>query len=329
MSNNNQNMLHLDKSVIYLFLAAFLVSATVLAYKYIKFSPCEEVSFDIKAQKYTIGELIKFNDGTIGATNWRWDFGDKTPLFTQKEALHIYKQPGEYVVTLIVNNTCESTKTITIKDKEVVIDSTKFPVFEIPKSIMFGKTLSVEDKTPNATTWEWRFGETAGSNANTRKAKYVFIEPGLKTVSLIVNGDLKYITKKRIEVIPTPESKKVVVEPIAQKKPKGWNIKLKPENDVKNKKSSPKVVPYISDKEFANKIILVSQEKMSPKQFSEYFCGDVNKPVIVNGKNTTFLVFCEKIKDKKIKLKKVELFRDKGSNCIKTVTLDYKKPGLF
>ena len=329
MSNNNQNMQHLDKSVIYLFLATFLISASVLAYKYTKYSPCEDVSYEVKAQRYTIGELIKFNDGTIGATSWHWDFGDNTTAQTQKEAIHNYKRPGEYVVTLIVNNTCERTKTITINDKKVVIDSTKFPVFEIPKSIMVGKTLRVEDKTLNATTWEWRFGETAGSNAKTKNAKYEYKEPGLKTISLIVNGDLKYITKKRIEVIPTPESKKTFTEPIVNTKPKGWNIKLKPEIGIEKVKNSPKVVPYISDLEFANKIILVSQEKMSPKQFSEYFCGDVNKPVIVNGKNTTFLVFCEKIKDKKIKLKKVELFRNKGSNCIKTITVDYKKTGLF
>lgn len=329
MSNKKHISQHLDKSVIYLFLATFLISATVLAYKFTKYAPCEDVSFEVKAQTYTIGELVKFNDATIGATSWRWDFGDKTPTFTQNEALHIYKQSGEYVVKLIVNNTCESTKTITIKDKKVIVDSTKFPVFEIPKSIKFGETLTVEDKTPNATTWEWRFGETTSANAKTKTAKYQYKEPGLKTVSLIVNGDLKHITVKRIEVIPKPESKKDIIKPVTNAKPKGWNIKLKPETGVEVEKKSPKVVPYISEAEFANKLILVSQEKMSPKQFSEYFCGDVNKPVIVNGKNTTFLVLCGKIKDKKIKLKKVELFRDKGSNCIKTITVDYKKSTLF
>jgi len=321
---------HLDKSVIYIFLGVFFLSASVFAYKYSKYAPCEDIKFHINTNNYTIGSLIKFEDLTDGATDWQWDFGDSTLIATQQKPLHVYYKPGEYNVRLLVNGICEQSETITILQKKELLDSTKFPVFNIPKSIQVGRTLTVEDKTENASSWEWRFGETADVNAKTKLASYIYKEPGFKTISLIVNGELKYISKQKIEVLPLKEAPKntFIDIPDAPSKPI-WNIKEAPETStIKDKPKTPKLVPYIGHEDFKQKLILVSKEKMSPNQFADYFCGDVNKPIIVNGKNTTFLVFCEKIKDKKIKIKNFEIFREKGSNCIKTITIDYKKSGL-
>lgn len=327
---------HLDKSVISIFLFVFLISASLFAYKFVKNAPCEEVSFNINTNDNAIGSLIKFEDQTEGATNWAWDFGDNTLESTQKKPLHIYKEPGEYEVRLLVNGNCEKTQTITIVDKKEILDATKFAVFTLPKTIKLGSRLTVEDETANASSWEWRFGETAEANATTKLASYVYKEPGLKTVSLIVNGEIKYMTRHKIEVIPVNDvsDRKSPFDNIPQRPstpaPSLWDVKEKPDGStIKETPSTPKLVPYISQEDFKNKLILVSEEKMSPKQFAEYFCGDINKPVIVNGKNTTFLVFCEKIKDKKIKIKNFEIFREKDSNCIKTITIDYKRNTLF
>ena len=313
MINKKQSIQHLDRSVIFLLLATISVFGFILLMKVINHSPCSEVVFDIKAQRYVVGELVQFEDKTESSENWYWEFGDQASAST-KEALHIYNSPGEYTVKLIVNDNCEFSKSVVIKERTVIIDSTKFPVFEIPSKIRMGRTLFVEDQTKDATSWEWRFGETAGANATTKKAQYNFTSPGLKTVSLIVNGNLNYITKKKIEVLP--EIKK-------NSSDLGLN------NDQNSRKKSPKTVPFIDEIEFANKLLLVSQGRMSPKQFSDYLCGDLNKQVIANEKPTTFLLFCEKIFEKKIKIKKIELFRDEGSNCIKTLTIDYRKSGWF
>lgn len=294
-------------------MAFFLVFGFVFLIKVIKSSPCDEITFDIKAQRFVVGELIQFNDKTKSADSWYWEFGDQTSA-SSKEALHIYKKPGEYKINLTVNNNCVTSKNIFIKEQSAIIDSTKFPVFKLPLNIRMGRTLYVEDQTKNASSWEWRFGETASANATTKKAQYNFKSPGLKTVSLIVNGNLNYITKKRIEVLPELDNNTSILDL---------------DQDQKDWKNSPKTVPFINDIEFANKLLLVSQGQMSPKQFTEYFCGDLNKSIIVNQKSTAFLLFCEKIFDKKIKIKKIELFRDEGSNCIKTFTIDYKKSGWF
>lgn len=323
---------HIDKSVIFLFLIVFFISISVFAYRYTKYSPCETVEFNIEGEENTVGALIKFEDITETATTWYWDFGDNSIAGTQKEQFHIYKEPGEYIVKLIVNDICESSQSITVVEKKEILDPTKYPVFKLPKTIKVGQKLKVKDETENASTWEWRFGETAKINANTKRASYVYTEPGLHTISLIVNGDIKYITKKTIEVLPIKEVKKEVLDiPQAPSSSSGSKIDIKyqPDVTIKDKPSTPKLAPFINENDFENKMMLVSEEKMSAKQFSEYFCGDVNKKIVANGKNTTFLVFCEKISGKKIKIKKLEIFRDKGSNCIKTITIDCRIRGLF
>tara|TARA_R110002049_G_scaffold68863_2_gene178357 strand:+ start:14844 stop:15842 length:999 start_codon:yes stop_codon:yes gene_type:complete len=332
MSSGNNIRKSMDSSVIYMFIGVFLISAVTLAFRYSKYAPCDEVLFSTDAREFRAGEMIKFRDKTEGAEIWTWDFGDGTTGSYQKDPLHIFKEEGEYKVRLLVNNTCERIETVVIKEKRVLIDSTKFPVFSLPESITVGETLKVKDETNNADTWEWRFGETASINATSKNAEYVYEEPGLKTVSLVVNGDLNYITKKKINVIPKKGEKVRITEIEIPKREPGWNIKSKPSEVVSQKEeaaSKPSVTPYINESNFGLKVLLVSQEKTTPQAFSEFFCGNINIPIVVNGKNTTFLVFCEKIKGKKIKIKSLNLFREKGSNCIKNVTIDYKKSGLF
>lgn len=321
---------HIDKNVIYLFLAAFLISASTLAYRYIKMAPCDEVVFTSVAKEYRAGELITFVDKTEGAKFWEWKFGDSSRVSTKREPLHIFEKPGEYTVTLLVNDLCERKETITIKERKEVIDPSKLPVFDVPNSIVLGETLKVIDRTNNASTWEWRFGETVRVDADTRQAEYNYKEPGLKTISLVVNGDLKHITHQTINVLPPDIDDDPITQISQPDKPKGWSIKYSPvEKEIKDEPSTdiskPKAVPYISEKEFTRRMIMVSDEEMSAKQFTEYFCGDINKPVIANGKNTTFLVLCEKIKGRKIKVKQLDLYRDKGSNCIKNLIIDYRK----
>lgn len=52
-----------------------------------------------------VGLTVTFNDtSTGGPTGWTWDFGDQTPVSTQRNPVHSYSAPGRYVVTLTVRN---------------------------------------------------------------------------------------------------------------------------------------------------------------------------------------------------------------------------------
>lgn len=324
---------HIDKSVIYLFLITFLISASVLAYKSTKHTPCKEVKLVVKSKDFVEDKLIRFVDRTENATSWEWDFGDSTKVLTTREALHVYKKPGQYKVTLTVNGICSEARSVIVKQKPFVVDSTKLAIFDLPKTIEVGKEITVIDKTPNATTWEWRFGETAGVNSTKKMAKYVYETPGLKTVALVVNGDVKHATNKLIEVLAIKKPQddrsnriktvKRTVGKIIKDVPETAPLGVKPE--VKEEPKAPKTVPYISDSQFKNKLLLVVKSKLKANAFAEYLCGDLNKKIIVNGSPTTFLAFCELIKDKKLKIKEVNLYRNKGSNCITNITIKRSK----
>jgi len=189
MSQKNITHYHMDKSVKYLFLLAFLSSATVLGYHYKNKSSCNDVTFKTEAEKFTVGEPIVFNDQTLDAEKWQWAFGDDNTSF-QKSPAHYYEKPGTYEVELIVNGNCVGLQTVEIKEAEKIVDSTKFPIFSIPKQIRVGEKVIARDKTENASAWEWRFGETPRVDNKNRTASYVYKEPGLYTVKLVVNNDL-------------------------------------------------------------------------------------------------------------------------------------------
>lgn len=325
---------HVDKSVNYFLIYVIIASLGVTAFKYNKYKPCDGANFNFdNSIKYHEGELVRFIDQSDNASEWEWDFGDKSDISVVKDPIHVFKKAGKYNITLTVNGICEKEETITIQEKKEIIDPNKIPKFDLPETIVVGESLTVSDKTPNATTWEWRFGETSRVNSRSRYAKYIYKEPGLKTVSLIVNGDVKYILNKKINVLPK-EEKVSRINPIKKKRGLGWNLPDKPK-DVDNTKpekiepSKPKTAPLLSETSLKKKLFLVSKNQMNPKQFSPYFCGDIDKKIIVNGKSTSFLVFCENIKGAKIKIRDLSIFREEGSNCIKTMTINYKKKGLW
>jgi PKD repeat protein len=54
---------------------------------------------------------VQFSDSSDFATQWRWNFGDGTPLSNQKNPSHTYTINGTYTVSLIAtyNSTCSDT----------------------------------------------------------------------------------------------------------------------------------------------------------------------------------------------------------------------------
>ncbi|MBU2949240.1 PKD domain-containing protein [Tamlana agarivorans] len=315
---------YLDKNVIVLFLCVFLASGTALAYRIFTDFPCEQIVMDINSRAYRVGELVKFTDLTEQSESWQWHFGDSSAVSTKREALHVYSKPGKYEVKLKVNNSCETTQTVIIKKKKFVLDPNKIPNLIVPDSVTVGQKLILTDSTAGAYSWEWRFGETANANATTKTAEYTYTDFGLKTITLVVNGDINHMAKQRIRVY----AEAIEEKPLERIKPKerelGWDIPYEPEVEAAEENVEKKI-PFISESDFKVEILKVSDEKITEKQLEIYFCGSINKSIVVNGKNTTFLVFCQKIRGKNIKIKRLTIFRNEGSNCIENINLEYNR----
>ncbi|MFT4670036.1 MAG: hypothetical protein ACI9M9_002602 [Flavobacteriaceae bacterium] len=337
MSKNNTESKHIDKLVIYLFIGAFLLSAGVMAFRITKDASCAEVFFTYDSSNFRAGDAVSFNDKTEGAKEWSWEFGDSTEVDYIKDPTHFYKKAGVYEIKLMVNGFCEKSKEITITERVITRDSTKYPVFVLQKTIKVGETLTVKDETENADTWEWRFGDNSSVDSKEISAQYVYAEPGLKTVSLIVNGLDEYQMKKKIEVIPIGGEKSRITE-IRKRQKRGWDIPDKAPSSEKegvvqerNGGIEPLPVPLITERLFALQLVEIAKERVKPQALGKkYFCGELDMPIYVNTKKTTFLEFCEGIKGKnKLKDLEVELIRGKSpENCIQKMIIKYKRGWL-
>ncbi|WP_026449509.1 PKD domain-containing protein [Aequorivita capsosiphonis] len=316
---------HLDKTVLLFFMITFLAFGSLFAYKLVTKEDCGIVNFKIHGNKYKVGELIRFTDYTEGAEKWKWDFNDSTELRTERNPYHTFSKPGKYDIRLTVNKGCEVTKTITIEEKEFVLDSTKLPIFEIPTQTMVGQEIKVEDNTPRANTWEWRFGETATVNSYEKEAKYTYKESGLKTISLVINGELKHIGKQKIKVLPQPK-KKEDIGFVKSNDELDSDIKMSPDIGVDDKDEKKiEKAPYIGPKEFGAKLVKVADKKENFQIFAPYMCNNLKMSVVVNKKKQDFDVFCQKIRGRTITVKDVEIVRDKETNCITNVIIDVSK----
>ena len=83
------------------------------------FAGCKpvEVDFSYSPKEPRAGEIVSFSNLSTGGESWLWNFGDNSTNLS-KNPNHIYKKPGTYIVTLMVDsakyNTCA--KEITIYD---------------------------------------------------------------------------------------------------------------------------------------------------------------------------------------------------------------------
>ncbi|MBQ4821286.1 PKD domain-containing protein [Aquimarina sp. MMG016] len=322
--SDNMKNYHIDRSVVLFFVITLLISATVFGFRYANYTPCEIIEFDINARNYRVGEIIRFKDNTKGAITREWHFGDSSKADARVAPFHTYEKPGEYEVNLVINGKCNSTRIVTIKEKVFILDSTKLAKFDVPKSVKVGEVLKLKDKTLNARSWEWRFGETAEINSKKKNPVYIYNEPGLKTITLVVNGDVRYKTQKKITVLAKEKKKEKVVRPIIRPKESKSGLKLKPSIGVEENKPKEFKAPFISKKAFEAKLLEVYKKTATANDFSPYLCGNLDLSVLANKKRTTFLELCERIKRKGAKVKELEIVRAEN-NCIKNIVIRYSK----
>lgn len=331
-SNNTANY-HLDKNLVLFFVFTMLITASIFAYKFINYAPCEIEAFNFNKGNLRVGEIIRFKDNTKGVVNRTWDFGDESKIGKTSNPFHTYAKPGEYIVKLEVNGSCKWEEKLTIKEKAFILDSSRIARFELPVKIEVGEIIKVIDNTKNATSWEWRFGESGRVDAIVKDPEYVYESPGEKTVLLIPNGDPRYGFRKRITVF---EKEVVAIVPPRNRPPTYQPpvIPIKPDVDpivvIPPPPPPPtrKNAPDISDGKFKTMISLVSAKKATADNFKAYLCNDIDLLIHVNSKETTFKKFCEKIRGKGIKVKELNI--EKGDyNCITNIEIKYSNLSIF
>ena len=323
-----------DRSILLTFSAVCILGLVISAFKMASSSNCSQARFEVDQNDLVAGKIVSFKDQTPNATEWKWTFGDSSETVTNKEALHVYKHPGEYVVKLQVNGGCVAEKKITIKKEKKVVNTRLYPSFEVPSTAQVGERIRFTNKTEWAEEWEWSFGETMQIDATSQNPTYVYQSSGTKTVTLIVNGKDRYATKKRITVFAKPiEKPEFDMEPrekveIERKEPEVAKFPtappLKPVQDNKS--------PEISRVQLEDYLLQVSGEKREPKTLKPFMCKGYKTRVRANGEESTLQILLQKFKGEKVKIENLEIIKDKETRCINYIKVDYdtkKVLGIF
>lgn len=167
------------------------------------------VIFDLNKDVFCDNGEVTFRDFSLISSldalrRHTWDFGDGSPLYEGKSAVHTYTQPGTYVVKKYVyTNNCENVETDTVR-----VFRTPVPVIESPdlvclnNNIRFDGNLAVPD---TAISWTWAVNNNLISNEQTTLQN--FNQPGKVNVRLTAStqNECTGETLKEIEVIPLPQ----------------------------------------------------------------------------------------------------------------------------
>jgi len=128
--------------------------------------------------------LVSFQDLSVNAASWEWNFGDGVGFSTDQNPSYTYGQAGTYTVTLIVRNAAGENST----SQDVVVNA---PLPPLPTAgftfTVVDLLVSFQDLSVNAASWEWNFGDGVGFSTD-QNPSYTYAQPGTYSVTLIVRN---------------------------------------------------------------------------------------------------------------------------------------------
>lgn len=122
-------------------------------------------------------------------TGWNWDFGDGTGMSTDENPIYTYQEPGDYTISLILQNENDCYDTI-----EVDVTVNPVPVLDVSADDVCDiETSQFENNTQIATgsitSWEWDFGD--GTPTSSAMApQHAYADTGDYVVTLTAISDL-------------------------------------------------------------------------------------------------------------------------------------------
>jgi gliding motility-associated-like protein len=128
---------------------------------------------------------VSFMQDVTDAISYSWNFGDGSAPSNELAPVHVYEQPGTYVVTLTASNVggCEasvSSIVITVSDPGSA-EFTADPSFPVQLTLP-STGVQFTDLSDGAISWVWTFGD--GSFSSERHPSHLFQNEGEYTVTL-------------------------------------------------------------------------------------------------------------------------------------------------
>ncbi len=337
-----------DIRIIIVFLILLIIGGLFWLYQRKDYVDCEDANFYVIAERFATEEVITFNNQTYNAKSWEWDFGDGSPKSYNQQVLHKYNKEGIYTVKLVINGSCEIEQQVEIRYLGKLLDQNKIPDILAPRVVSVNEPVHFDYKYKGeAFSWEWSFGESGRMDNTQPRPTYIYQTVGTKSVTLIINSDVKHIATQDIHVKPREIVTRKFEDPLEgytpEKEPEVFVLppgepQIDPMEEfietipLKLKEKAPKkdsiipleLAPDVSEDQFELLLMQVANQSKTKEDFSKYICGDYEIPVIKNGKNPIpFSEFCKQLKGKEIKINTLRLTKD-NLNCVDGFSIEYK-----
>lgn len=340
----------LDDNVIITLLAVCILASLAFVVRFKNYKPCTDFTIKTVGSALRVGTIVRLETDVRDFKRLHWDFGDNQQSVTEVgSVMHSYDAPGDYTIMLIADGKCTEYKTITIIAAPEIVDSTLIAKVVMPATAEVDVPVLFTDTSSRATSWEWRFGETATVDGTLRNQYYTYKTPGWKTISVVINGNMKTPLVRKIFVNPkaAPELPRAAAgapgpvirprvneDPQTAPLPEQLNPNPRPQNPKPQVPEPVVMYPDVAAADFNQMLRNSAGGKRPISAFSKYFCeGNMNTTVILNGKATTFQQFFAKVaavkKGDKLSLT-TTLYKNKQNNCINKIDVIGKvKTGML
>ena len=154
---------------------------------------CPLVSFQADGLSGNATLAVRLTNNTTGAVSYEWNFGDQSPVSTEKNPQHTFNTHGIFNIRLIAASADGCRDTATVMYSTLPLDVRPVACFstkgtnglKVPDLVKF-----VADCSTGALTYRWDFGDTL-SNGNTATGKiayHYFTKTGVYFVKLTAEG---------------------------------------------------------------------------------------------------------------------------------------------
>ncbi len=131
------------------------------------------------------GLTVNFSNGSVGATQYDWNFGD-TNTSMEQNPQHIYTEPGTYNVELTATNSCGTS----VHFVSVVVSSP--PVVSFTSNITEGcapiYVYFTDQSSDDVSSWSWTFNGGTPATSTDQNPVVTYDAAGVYNVSLIVTN---------------------------------------------------------------------------------------------------------------------------------------------